>query len=210
LGEKALGKTLKVGLTGNIATGKSTVAKLLSEFENVYVLDADKVVHRLLERKDIKEKLLQKFGRGILNRDGSVNRREIAKKVFKNGKLLRWLENLLHPEVYKEFDRFCSDKEGICVLEAALIFEKGNQKRFDKTILVYAPKEVAKKRAKLRRRLDEEQFELRWSKQLDIEQKRKLADFVIDNSGSLEETKKQVERVVKELKKLLRSSLSNP
>ncbi len=202
-------RTLKVGLTGNIATGKSTVARLLSSYPDVCVLDADKVVHKLLEREDIKGKLLKRFGSEILNPDGSVNRKKLAERVFKNKEHLRWLENLLHPLVYEEYERFCKERGGICVLEAALIFEKGNAKRFDRTVVVYAPFEVAKERAKLRG-LSEEDFLRRWKKQMDIELKRKLADFIIDNSGNLEETKRQVEELVKTLKELLREKGANP
>ncbi len=192
---------LKIGLTGNIGTGKSTVAKLLEKY-GANVLDADKVVHKLLERKDIKEKLLQKFGPDILTPGGKVDRKQIAEKVFKDPFLLRWLENLLHPEVYKEYERFCREKGGICVLEAALIFEKGNQNRFHYTVLVYAPKEVAKKRA-LQRGMTEEDFSRRWEKQMDIDRKRELADFVVDNSGSLEETEKQVKEFMSYLQREL-------
>ena len=172
---------IKVGLTGNIGTGKSTVAKLMEKY-GANVLDADKVVHRLLEREDIKQKLLQKLGKDILTPEGKVDRKKIAEKVFKDPDLLRWLENLLHPEVYKEYENFCRKRGGICVLEAALIFEKGNQNRFHYTVLVYAPKEVAKERA-LQRGMTEEDFNRRWEKQLDIDLKREKADFVIDNSG---------------------------
>jgi len=193
---------LKVGLTGNIGTGKSTVARLMENC-GANVLDADKVVHKLLEREDIKRELLKKLGREILNPDGSVDRKKIAQKVFKDKNLLRWLENLLHPKVYEEFEKFCQEKGGICVLEAALIFEKGNQNRFHYTVLVYVPKEVAKERAVKYRNLSEEEFERRWNHQLDIEKKRQMADFVIDNSKSLEETEKQVRELMAFLKKEL-------
>ena len=198
---KVLKKVLKVGLTGNIGTGKSTVSKIFEKY-GAHVLDADKVVHRLLEREDIKEKLVEKLRKDILNSDGSVNRKRVAEKVFKDERLLRWLENLLHPEVYKEYDKFCEKRGGICILEAALIFEKGNQNRFHRTVLVYAPKEVAKERA-LKRGVSYEDFERRWNKQMDIEKKRRLADFVVDNSGSLEETEKQVKEIMLKLKEEL-------
>jgi len=200
---------LKVGLTGNISTGKSTVAKLLSKYPDIHVLDADKVVHNLLEREDVKKKLVEKLGKEILNPDGSVNRKRIARKVFNNPELLRWLEQLLHPLVYEGFEKFCRKKGGICVLEAALIFEKGNKNRFDYTVLVYTPFEIAKERA-LKKGFDEEDFHKRWAKQMDIELKRKMADFVIDNTGSLEETKRQVEKLVEILRRKLKEKKANP
>ncbi|HID78990.1 MAG TPA: dephospho-CoA kinase [Aquifex aeolicus] len=181
---------LKIGLTGNLGTGKSTVAKLMEKY-GAKVLDADKVVHQLLERKDIKEKLLQTLGRDILTIEGKVDRKKVAERVFKDRPLLKWLEELLHPLVYEEFEKFCTREGGICVLEAALIFENKNQNRFHYTILVYAPKEVAKRRA-MQRGMSEEDFNRRWERQMDIEVKKTLADFVIDNSKSLEETEKQV------------------
>ncbi len=190
---------LKVGLTGNIGTGKSTVARLMEKY-GAKVLDADRVVHKLLEREEIKKELLKKFGKDILNPDGSVDRKKIAERVFKDKELLRWLENLLHPKVYEEYESFCRREGGICVLEAALIFEKGNQNRFHYTVLVYAPKEVAKERAVKNRGLPPEDFERRWKSQMDIEEKRRLADFVIDNAGSLEETERQVRELMNFLK----------
>jgi len=195
-------KLIKVGLTGNIGTGKSTVAKLFQKY-GAHVLDADKVVHNLLEREDIKKKLTEKLGSDILTPEGKIDRKKVAKKVFNDKKLLRWLENLLHPEVYREYEKFCKTNGGICVLEAALIFEKGSQHRFDKTIVVYTPKEIAKRRAIKYRGLNEEEFERRWNLQMDIEKKKQLADFVIDNSGSLEETEKQVKEIVKKLREQL-------
>ncbi|RTZ67746.1 MAG: dephospho-CoA kinase [Aquificaceae bacterium] len=185
---------LKIGLTGNLGTGKSTVAKLMEKY-GAKVLDADKVVHQLLERENVKEKLLQKFGKEILTPEGKVDRRKIAEKVFRNRQLLKWLEELLHPLVYEEYEKFCSREGGICVLEATLIFENKNQNRFHYTVLVYAPKEVAKKRA-LQRGMSEEDFNRRWERQMDIEKKKNLADFVIDNSKSLEETEKQVRELM--------------
>lgn len=196
-------KLIKVGLTGNIGTGKSTVAKLFQKY-GANVLDADKVVHNLLEREDIKSKLVKKLGSDILTSEGKIDRKRIAQKVFKNRELLKWLENLLHPEVYKEYEKFCKEKGGICVLEAALIFEKGNQCRFHKTVVVYAPKEIAKERAIKYRKLTEEEFEKRWNLQMDIEKKKQLADFVINNSGSLEETEKQVKEIIGKLRELLK------
>ena len=198
-----MAKALRIGLTGNIATGKSTVAKMLSKYPEVSVLDADAVVHKLLETENVKKNLVQTLGEEVIAPTGEVDRRRIAQKVFKDRKLLRWLENLLHPLVYEEYEKFCREKGGICVLEAALIFEKGNQRRFDKTVLVYAPFEVAKERAK-KRGMSEEDFIRRWNNQMDIEEKRKLADFVIDNSKTLEETEKQVKTLVEKLREELR------
>ncbi len=176
---------------------------MLSKYPEVSVLDADAVVHKLLETENVKKNLVQTLGEEVIAPTGEVDRRRIAQKVFKDRKLLRWLENLLHPLVYEEYEKFCREKGGICVLEAALIFEKGNQRRFDKTVLVYAPFEVAKERAK-KRGMSEEDFIRRWNNQMDIEEKRKLADFVIDNSKTLEETEKQVKTLVEKLREELR------
>jgi dephospho-CoA kinase len=185
---------LKLGLTGNIGTGKSTVARLMEKY-GAKVLDADKVVHRLLEREDIKQKIVKRFGKEVLTEDGKIDRKKLAQKVFKNEEELKWLEKLLHPEVYKEYENFCRKYSGICVLEAALIFENKNADKFHYTVAVYAPKEIAKERA-IKRGLTEEDFEKRWSRQMDIEKKIQLADFVIDNSKSLEETEKQVRELM--------------
>ena len=178
------------------------------EEHGLKVLDADEVVHELLEREDVKRKLVDKLGSEVLGEGGKVDRKAVARKVFKNRELLKWLENLLHPLVYERYEDFCGRHGGICVLEAALIFEKGNQKRFDKTVVVYAPFEVAKERA-LKRGMALEDFLRRWNNQMDIEEKKLLADFVVDNSDGLERTRREVEKLVRELKEELKRK-ANP
>jgi len=199
-----LKRVLKVGLTGNLGSGKSTVARMLKEL-GASVLDADAAVKDLLRRKEVKQKIAKEVSPSVFTPEGEVDRKKLANLVFSDPQKLRRLEAILHPLVYEEFERFCAQRGGVCVLEAALIFEKGNADRFDLTVLVYAPKEVAKKRA-LERGMDAKDFERRWALQMPPEEKRKLADFVIDNSGSLEKTKRQVG----ELFSLLQARLEGP
>jgi dephospho-CoA kinase len=194
---------LRVGLTGNVASGKSAVAKMLSRYPDVSVLDADEVVHRLLKTEKVKKQLAEIFGSKIFTPRGEVDRKKLARLVFSDRNLLKKLENILHPLVYEEFEKFCRQRGGICVLEAALIFEKGNRGRFDRVVVVYAPFEVAKERAK-KRGMSEEDFLRRWKNQMDPQEKKKLADFVVDNSKTLRETEKQVKKLVERLREELR------
>jgi len=198
-----LAKVLRVGLTGNVASGKSAVAKMLSRYPDVSVLDADEVVHRLLKTEKVKKQLAEIFGSKIFTPRGEVDRKKLARLVFSDRNLLKKLENILHPLVYEEFEKFCRQRGGICVLEAALIFEKGNRGRFDRVVVVYAPFEVAKERAK-KRGMSEEDFLRRWKNQMDPQEKKKLADFVVDNSKTLRETEKQVKKLVERLREELR------
>jgi dephospho-CoA kinase len=207
-----MGKVLRIGLTGNIGTGKSTVRKIIEELkeEKIKVLDADKIVHKLLEDSEIKKKLIEKLGEDILSPEGNISRKKIAEKVFNDRELLKWLENLLHPKVYEEYERVCKKlKEkhggGLCILEASLIFEKGNEKKFDYIITVYAPYSIALKRSLKSKKISEEDFLKRWRLQLPIEEKVRKAHFVIDNSKDLKHTLEQTLEIIRKLMKEVKS-----
>jgi len=190
----------KVGLTGNIGCGKSTVAQMFKEM-GAYVLDADKLIHSLYKKgHPVYEKVLKVFGKEILDESGNINRKKLADIVFRDEEKLRKLEEITHMALYEEVERITKKlpQDSLFILEASLLVEKGSYKNYDKLIVVYAPYEVCKERA-LKRGMSEEDFERRWKKQMPIEEKVKYADYVIDNSKSLEETYKQVREVYQEL-----------
>ncbi|WP_456393027.1 dephospho-CoA kinase [Persephonella sp.] len=195
---------LKVGLTGSIGTGKSTVARLL-EREGAYVIDADRIVHDLLNRQDIREKIRSLFG-DVFREDGSVDRKKLAKIVFSDETKKKQLESIIHPEVFKEIEKFFSsirkkDPDAVAVAEVPLMIETGSYKNYDVVVVVYAPFELQLKRL-LEKGMDRDEAIRRIKSQMSPEEKVKYADFVIDNTGSLESLEKQVKKLYRKLKKM--------
>ncbi|WP_461829828.1 dephospho-CoA kinase [Aquifex sp.] len=191
----------KVGLTGNIGCGKSTVARMFREL-GAFVVDADKLIHSFYKKgHPVYKKVLEAFGEEILDKEGNVDRKKLAEIVFSDKEKLRKLEEITHRALYEELEKIerSLPPDALFIVEASLLVEKRSYKRFDKLVVVYAPYEVCKERA-LKRGLSPEDFERRWRLQMPIEEKVKFADYVIDNSGSLEKTYEQVKKVYEELK----------
>ena len=191
----------KVGLTGNIGCGKSTVAEMFREL-GAFVVDADKLIHSFYKKgHPVYRKVLDTFGEEILDKEGNIDRKKLAEIVFSDREKLRKLEEITHRALYEELERIEKSlpEDSVFIVEASLLVEKGSYKKFDKLVVVYAPYELCKERA-TKRGLSPEDFERRWKLQMPIEEKVKFADYVIDNSGSLEETYEQVKKVYEELK----------
>ncbi|NPA58198.1 MAG: dephospho-CoA kinase, partial [Aquificae bacterium] len=154
---------LKVGLTGSIATGKSTVARLLQK-EGAFVISADDVVHRLLEKEEVKRRIREILG-DVFKPDGSVDRKKVAEIIFSNPEKKKQLEELLHPQVQREIKNFFSRLErekpdSIAVAEVPLMIETGSYKNYDVVVVVYAPESLQKKRL-IEKGLTEEEAEKR-------------------------------------------------
>jgi len=195
---------LKVGLTGSIGTGKTTVLNLFKEL-GAYTVSADQIVHKLLKRKDIKEKIKREFG-DVFTPEGEVDRKKLADIVFKDIEKRKKLESIIHPEVFKELNRFFKevsekDPDAVVIAEIPLLIETGNYKNYDLVIVVYAPEELQIERLKQKGMKDNEII-MRIKSQLPIEEKVKYADIVIKNTASLKQLKKEVEDVYKKLKSL--------
>ncbi len=183
----------KIAITGSIASGKSTVSKV---FENcgAYILDADQIVHNLLNhRKDLQKKVITLLGQEIVE-DGALNRKKIADLVFKDPILLSELEKIIHPEVRKEIEnhwiKISKEKKHLAfVVEIPLLFETEPQNEFDMIIVIQSSKELCQKRYMQKTQSTEKAFNLRLSRQLPIELKAKKADLVLLNEGSIEDLK---------------------
>ncbi len=191
----------KVALTGNIGCGKSTVARIFSEL-GAFTVDADKVIKSFYRKgHPVYREVIEEFGKGVLDPEGNIDRKKLADIVFKDKEKLRRLESITHRALYEYLDSLYKNlpEDSVVVVEASLLIEKGTYKGYDKTVVVYAPYEVCRDRA-VRKGFTEEDFERRWRNQMDIEEKVKYADFVIDNSGSLEDTRRQVEEVFRRIK----------
>jgi dephospho-CoA kinase len=187
-------KTL--ALTGGIASGKSTVCRYFGEMGAV-VLNADQEAHRVYApATPLFQELKKRYGPEIV-RDGQIDRGRLAEIIFASPQEKKWLEERTHPATRQAIAAKLADLSKqdppLVLVEAALHMETGYYRDFDGLIVVYLPETLALKRLMARDGISEEQARFRLASQMPIEQKKKLADWVIDNSGSLAETKKQVE-----------------
>lgn len=193
---------LRIGLTGGVACGKSTVAAMMVR-RGVHYLQADGLAHQLYEPGAVTyDEVVRRFGREILNQDGTINRTKLANVVFPDR--IDELNAVVHPEVVKRQNSWMGEVErqdphGIAVVEAALLIEAGAHKDFDKVIVVTC--DVERKVEHFAQRanvpLDVARFEVtrRSAAQFTDKEKASHADYVIDNSGSLADTEKQVEKI---------------
>jgi len=195
---------LRVGLTGGIATGKTTVASMLRD-RDVPVLDADPLGHELLEPGQAAyEETVAAFGPEVLDAGGKVSRAKLGGIIFADAQKRAQLNQILHPRILDILQKWFAaldEPEGpeFAVVEAALIVEAGYNRNLDRLIVCWCRPEQQLERLTLRG-LSMEEVQQRISAQMPPEEKRKLADEAIDCSGSIEETQQQVNRAVEKLK----------
>jgi len=198
---------LKVGLTGGLASGKSFVGQALAAL-GCHLIQADELGHEVLfPGGEAYADVAREFGPGILNEDGSIDRKRLAAEVFDKPERLEKLNQLVHPHVFRrERERLealaKSDPHGIVVVEAAILIETGNYKSFGRVIVVECSEELQIERAMKRDHLDREQVLARLRRQMPLAEKRKFADFVIDTSGSKDETLLRVREVYEALRRI--------
>jgi dephospho-CoA kinase len=201
---------LKVGLTGGIASGKSTVSEAFARL-GAKVLDADTVAREVvLPGQPAWLKLKQAFGPEFFFPDGEVNRSKLRRLVFADPEQRSKLNAIVHPEVMKEINRrfeqlTTSAQDGVVVVDVPLLLEVGVAHRFDRVIVVYVTKSVQIKRLRQRDGLSMEGAKRALSAQMVLDKKVEQADYVIDNSGTRDETQAQVEKVWQELRALARN-----
>jgi dephospho-CoA kinase len=208
---------LKVGLTGGIASGKSTVGEMFSTLGS-HLIKADEIAHQLMQPGHaVYRAVVHHFGPEILNSDKTINRAKLAEAAFgsfsgaaEKPSQIQELNQLVHPAVIQYHDNWMaeigrSDPQGIAVVEAALLLEAHAEKSFDRLVVVTCRPEQRIERWAERMKVDEtnarKEVARRMAAQLSDEEKIKYADYVIDNSGSLGETRQQVETVYLEFKK---------
>lgn len=197
---------LRVGLTGGIASGKSTVAFMLREADCL-VLEADPLGHEMLEPGQASyDEIVREFGNEILDADEKVDRAKLGAIVFADSAKRARLNQILHPRILEVVRKWflALDKPGspdLAFVEAALIIEAGFQKDFDRIIVCWCRPEQQIDRL-LERGLSLEQARLRVAAQMPIDEKRRLADDVIDCSGLVDDTARQVALVLEKLKQL--------
>ncbi len=201
---------LRVGLTGGIACGKSAVAKMFADL-GVHVIQSDTTAHELYRPGEpVYEEVVQRFGRDIVQPDGTIDRAKLAAIVFGQGRIEE-LNKIVHPAVIERQRKWilevaAQEPDAVVMVEAALIFEAKTNGRFEKMIVVTCKPEQKIQRFAQRAGITEAaakaEVERRTKAQMPDEEKIKRADYVIDNSGPLDQTRRQVEKIFGELKAL--------
>ena len=188
----------KIGITGNIGSGKSYVCKM---FENlsIPVFYSDDETKKLYLIPSVKELIINRFGQEVYFEDGTLNRKLLSYHLFKNEEAMRFIESVLYPALNKHFDEWCEQQKTPYVLyESAILFEKNYEKFFDKIIFVSASEDIRLQRVMKRDDCTEENVRSRMRLQMSEETKISRADFVIYNDGV-----KAVEPQVEAINKLL-------
>jgi dephospho-CoA kinase len=208
---------IRVGLTGGVACGKSTVAKMFVDL-GAHFIDADTIAHELYRPgEEVYQELIKNFGQEIIKASGDLDRAKLATLVFDGGRVAE-LNKIVHPAVIKQQDQWMrkigdEDPYAIAMVEAALIFEAGVKDHFDKIIVVTC--KPAQKVARFGQRtgmpevLARADVERRNKAQIPDDEKARRAHYVIDNSASLEETSHQVQRIYADLKVLAKRLFSD-
>ena len=196
---------LRVGLTGGLASGKTFVGRALESL-GCHLIEADELGHQvLLPGGGVYGAVLTEFGARILDTKGFIDRKKLAGLVFEQPELLQKLNGLVHPAVFAAQERMLADLEqsnphGIAVVAAAIMVETGSYKKFDRLVVAVCTLEQQIERAMKRDSLTREQVMARIARQLPLEEKVRLADYVIDTSGSKENTLEQVQKVYRSLR----------
>ncbi len=196
---------LRVGLTGGLATGKSLVGEALAGL-GCYLIKADELGHEvLLPGAEAYDAVVREFGRGILDPNGLIDRKALAVEVFSRPERLALLNSLVHPPVIAREEVELAaiqarDPGAIAVVEAAILIECGSYKRFEKVILAVCDEEQQLERAVLRGGISREEAHARINRQMPLAEKRKYADYIIDTSGTKEDTLRQTREVYNSLR----------
>ena len=190
-----------VGLTGGIASGKSTVSNLFRKY-GIEIVDADKVAKEVSEKKESIEKISNIFGKDILDSDGKIEREKLREKAFKNRELLQELNKIIHPQVMEYFKRKKEEnsKDEILIFDIPLLYETKMEYLCDKIIVVGVDVQKQIRRVVARDGSSEELAKKIIFNQMPLDEKIKKADIVIMNDGTLDELEAKVMKIYRELK----------
>ena len=178
---------IKVAITGNIASGKSAVEKILLE-KGYKVFDTDKIAHEILENNE-----------DVKNIFGTTDRKELGKIVFDNQEKLKQLEEIIHPKVKEEILKIFEIKEEIVFISVPQLFESGFDKLFDKIIFISADERIRLERLMKRNSLNLEDAQKRISAQLNEKEKIKKSDFLIENNSNIENLTEKIDEALKNI-----------
>lgn len=191
---------IKIGLTGGIGSGKTTVSEIIKNI-GIPVIDADIISREvLIKYPQINDNIRKEFGDDYFDADGNLKRRKLGNTVFKDQGLRQKLESLIIPFIKKEIFRKINELEAsgkrYCVVDSPTLFESGFNKFMDYTVLVYVDKNTQLNRIKSRDLLEENEIKNRINSQVRAEDIIPIVDFVISNNGTLDETKINVEEML--------------
>jgi dephospho-CoA kinase len=193
-----------IGLTGGIASGKSLVAHVLRDL-GAHIIDADRIVHELLEPgQQAWQEVIDYFGKEVLLQSNRIDRRKLGDIVFNNAEKREWLNHCLHPRVFDVYTAQVKNLRDrrphtIIVFDAALLIETGYHRKMDKVVVVYSEREQQIERLISRDKLTHDQATSRIQSQMPLAEKRSVADYVIDNTGTRENTERQTRDIFKSL-----------
>ena len=196
---------LVAGLTGSIATGKSTVSGILKEL-GAFIVDADRAAHEVvLPGTKAWNEIVRIFGKKILQKSGEIDREHLGRIIFNDSAMRSILEEVVHPEVMHSMDeQISSIKSGfpdaVVILDVPLLIETGMHKGVSEVIVVYCPEDMQITRLMIRDNISREEALVKVRSQISIEEKRRYASLLIDNSASRDNTRKQVKNTYNRIK----------
>lgn len=188
-----------IGLTGGIASGKSTVGRMLTE-RGAKLVDADEIAREIVRPGEpALEAIASLFGQAVLQADGTLDRQALGNIVFRDEERLRELEAITHPAIRERMQARihsyeAQNPDGLAIADVPLLYETKQEGLYEGIMVVYVPAELQLQRLMGRNGMSREEALRRISLQMDMEAKRDRADWIIDNSGTLEETERQVDR----------------
>ncbi|KKB38195.1 dephospho-CoA kinase [Bacillus thermotolerans] len=191
-----------IGLTGSIASGKSTVSRLLQEL-GYTIVDADVAARKVVEPgQPALQQIAEAFGEGILLPDGSLDRAKLGERIFNNEEERNKLNSIIHPAVrqFMKDEKEAAIEAGkqTIIMDIPLLYESKLTWMVEKVIVVYVDKDTQLQRLMARNQLDEDAAKARIASQLPLAEKAAQADAVIDNNGTIEETKEQLLRIIRD------------
>jgi len=204
-------KAVRIGVTGGICTGKSTVARQLAGLLGFELLDLDQVAHELMKRgEEGWKRIVEAFGTSILGPDGEIQRKRLGALVFYDAEKRKVLEGILHPLVEMKMQEAFSKAKGGIVVDAPLLIEKGTFREMDVVVLVYVEETVQLKRLMERDGLSEEEALRRIRSQMPLLEKVAYAHYLVNNSYDLQYTEEQVLKVYKAIRQTIGGAHGGP